>query len=100
MTRRKPDIPHRDREFSRQDVTQTHGEPISEPPGAVLLDGQAPPGLWDGLAAQIRRHGFDLTGAPGRGIVGWGERGDRLHDPHRDCANRYARRRAGQDTRP
>jgi hypothetical protein len=46
------------------DVSQTHGEPIPEPPNAVLLDGQAPPGLWDGLAVQIRRHGFDLTDAP------------------------------------
>lgn len=30
----------------------------------MLLDGQAPPGLWDGLAAQIRNHGFDLVDTP------------------------------------
>jgi len=52
------------------DVSQTDGEPIPEPPSAVLLDGQAPPGLWDGLAAQIRRHCFDLTDAPDAASLG------------------------------
>ncbi|HSI93242.1 MAG TPA: ImmA/IrrE family metallo-endopeptidase, partial [Jiangellaceae bacterium] len=70
MTRRKPDIPHQDREISRQDVSQTQGDPIPEPPVPVLLDGQAPPGLWDGLAAQTGWHGFDLTDAPDAASLG------------------------------
>src|SRR3546814_18248333 len=32
------------------DVTQTDGEPIPEPPAPTLLSGQAPLGLWAGLA--------------------------------------------------
>ena len=35
------------------DVTQTEGDPIPETPAPKLLDGEAPAGLWDGLAAQV-----------------------------------------------
>ncbi|RPF21312.1 ArdC family protein [Myceligenerans xiligouense] len=34
--------------------------PIPEPPAPRLLQGEAPPGLWDGLAALIRAKGFAL----------------------------------------
>lgn len=42
------------------DLSQTDGDPVPEPPRPVLLQGQAPTGLWDGLADQITSHGFDL----------------------------------------
>lgn len=42
------------------DVSQTDGSPIPEPPAPRLLRGQAPAGLWDGLADQITARGFEL----------------------------------------
>lgn len=42
------------------DVTQTAGEPVPELPRPALLAGEAPPGLWDGLADQITARGFEL----------------------------------------
>lgn len=40
------------------DVTLTEGDPIPERPAPVLLEGQAPARLWDGLVAQIDGRGF------------------------------------------
>ncbi|CUR58149.1 Serine/arginine repetitive matrix protein 2 [metagenome] len=42
------------------DISQTDGEPIPETPRPTLLQGQAPEGLWNGLADQITAHGFEL----------------------------------------
>jgi len=42
------------------DASQTTGDPISEPPAPQLLEGQAPAGLWEGLAAQVQSAGFEL----------------------------------------
>lgn len=42
------------------DVSQTDGEPIPQAPRPALLLGQAPTGLWDGLADQITDRGFEL----------------------------------------
>ena len=42
------------------DASQTTGEPIPEPPAPRLLEGQAPAGLWEGLAAQVQSAGFGL----------------------------------------
>lgn len=42
------------------DVSQTAGPPLPELPSPTLLQGQAPAGLWDGLADQITAHGFEL----------------------------------------
>lgn len=42
------------------DVSQTAGDPIPELPVPELLEGQAPAGLWDGLAAQIKALGFTV----------------------------------------
>lgn len=42
------------------DVSQTAGDPVPEVPHPVLLQGQAPEGLWDGLADQIVAHEFAL----------------------------------------
>ena len=40
------------------DVTQTAGDPIPERPNPRLLEGEAPAGLWDGLAQLIEGYGF------------------------------------------
>lgn len=42
------------------DVSQTAGDPVPERPRPTLLHGQAPAGLWDGLADQITALGFEL----------------------------------------
>lgn len=42
------------------DISQTDGDPIPETPHPTLLQGQAPEGLWDGLADQITAHRFEL----------------------------------------
>ncbi|NHN55843.1 serine/arginine repetitive matrix protein 2 [Calidifontibacter sp. DB0510] len=46
------------------DVSQTTGEPIPERPRPLLLAGQAPAGLWDGLAAAVAERGYTLSDAP------------------------------------
>ncbi|MDF1605897.1 ArdC family protein [Nocardioides sp. YIM 152315] len=42
------------------DVSQTTGEPLPELPHPTPLQGQAPTGLWDGLADQITARGYEL----------------------------------------
>jgi hypothetical protein len=42
------------------DISQTTGDPVPELPRPSLLQGQAPTGLWDGLADQITAAGFEL----------------------------------------
>lgn len=46
------------------DVTQTTGDPIPELPVPRLLTGQAPAGLWDGLARIVADRGYTLHDAP------------------------------------
>jgi hypothetical protein len=46
------------------DLSQTSGNPIPTTPAPQLLRGQAPTGLWDGLAEQVRAAGFTLHDAP------------------------------------
>ncbi|MFD6175544.1 MULTISPECIES: ImmA/IrrE family metallo-endopeptidase [unclassified Isoptericola] len=52
------------------DVSQTDGDPIPEPPLPQLLDGAAPEGLWDGLAAQVSGDGFALHSTPAPAGIG------------------------------
>jgi hypothetical protein len=42
------------------DVSQTTGDPVPELPRPSLLQGQAPAGLWNGLADQLTAAGFEL----------------------------------------
>ncbi len=46
------------------DISQTQGESLPEPPRATLLRGQAPEGLWDQLATQVRAARFELERGP------------------------------------
>lgn len=46
------------------DVSQTDGSPIPERPSPTLLNGEAPRGLWDGLAAVVQNAGFTLSAVP------------------------------------
>ena len=51
------------------DVSQTSGEPIPERPMPVLLEGESPNGLWEGLAAQIEARGFTVLRVPNEGMI-------------------------------
>jgi hypothetical protein len=42
------------------DISQTDGKPLPALPRPILLTGQAPAGLWDGLADQITAAGYEL----------------------------------------
>lgn len=46
------------------DISMTQGRPIPEPPAPRLLTGQAPAGMWDGLARVVAERGFALHDAP------------------------------------
>lgn len=51
------------------DASQTAGDPIPEPPAPRLLEGQAPAGLWEGLATQVQAAGFDVLSVPHEGLI-------------------------------
>jgi len=51
------------------DASQTSGDPIPEPPAPKLLEGEAPVGLWEGLAKQVRAAGFELMLVPHEGLI-------------------------------
>lgn len=51
------------------DASQTSGDPIPEPPAPKLLEGEAPAGLWDGLAALVEEHGFEVLRVPHEGMI-------------------------------
>lgn len=52
------------------DVSQTEGVPVPTPPRPTLLSGQAPDGLWDCLATQVRAAGFTLGRVPDAHAIG------------------------------
>lgn len=65
------------------DVGQTDGPPVPEQPRPALLAGQAPPGLWDMLAAQVAAAGFTLTRGDcdgANGVTRWWSREVRVRD--------------------
>ncbi|WP_081416306.1 ArdC-like ssDNA-binding domain-containing protein [Gryllotalpicola ginsengisoli] len=43
------------------DVSQTSGDPVPEGPAPMLLRGEAPEGLWDGLASLVEAEGFTVV---------------------------------------
>jgi hypothetical protein len=52
------------------DVSQTDGEPLPRAPRPPLLEGQAPDGLWEGLALQVAAAGFTLGRVPDADVIG------------------------------
>lgn len=52
------------------DISQTTGYPVPELPRPTLLEGQAPTGLWDGLADQITSAGFELRLVSSAAVIG------------------------------
>lgn len=52
------------------DVSQTDGAPIPQTPMPQLLRGQAPPGLREGLVAEIETNGFTVVDVPDAGVIG------------------------------
>jgi hypothetical protein len=52
------------------DISQTTGDPIPTPPTPQLLEGEAPAGLWDGLAAQVEAAGFVILRVPHENAIG------------------------------
>jgi len=51
------------------DVSQTTGEPIPERPTPRLLEGEAPGGLWDGLAALVEAEGYRVLRVEHEGLI-------------------------------
>lgn len=52
------------------DISQTDGADLDEPIMPTLLDGDAPAGLWHGLAAQIDAQGFTIHGCDSASEIG------------------------------
>lgn len=52
------------------DVSRTHGAPLPELPNPVLPEGEAPAGLWEGLAAQVESLGFEVLRMPDGDAIG------------------------------
>ncbi len=51
------------------DVSQTAGNPIAERPSPVLLEGEAPEGLWEGLAGLVEAEGFAVLRVEHAGMI-------------------------------
>lgn len=53
------------------DASSTTGDaPVPEPPRPVLLAGQAPVGMWDGLARLVTERGFTVGTVPDAALIG------------------------------
>jgi hypothetical protein len=50
--------------------SQTSGAELALPPQPVLLPGDAPPGMWSGLAAQVADAGYALGDVPDAAAIG------------------------------
>ena len=51
------------------DVSQTTGDAIPERPAPRLLEGEAPAGLWDGLAALVEAEGYRVLRVEHEGLI-------------------------------
>lgn len=51
------------------DASQTAGDPIPEGPRPHLLEGEAPTGLWEGLAARVEAEGFAVLRVPHEDMI-------------------------------
>jgi hypothetical protein len=43
------------------DISQTEGLPLAEPEIATLLEGEAPAGMWDAIAAMVTKSGYTIS---------------------------------------
>lgn len=60
------------------DVSQTDGEPLPEQPRPILLDGQAPTGLWNALASIVAGNGYRLERGACNGANGFTSPSEKL----------------------
>jgi hypothetical protein len=51
------------------DVSQTSGGPVPERPRPMLLEGDAPARLWDGLAALVEAEGYAVLRVEHEGMI-------------------------------
>ena len=51
------------------DVSQTTGDPVPERPSPRLLEGEAPAGLWTGLAALLEAEGYQVLRVEHEGMI-------------------------------
>ena len=51
------------------DASQTAGDPIPAPPSPRLLEGEAPDGLWEGIARLVEAEGFRVLRVPHEGMI-------------------------------
>ena len=74
------------------DISQTEGEPLPDPAAPATLNGDAPAGAWQALAAQVDAAGFTLErgdcGAAG-GVTEWGSRVVRVAGDQVDAQSVY-----------
>ena len=82
------------------DVSQTAGDPVPELPRPNLLQGQAPAGLWDGLADQITAAGFELRLVSSAAAIGGANGLTDFLVPRGLGPDGHGRRRPGEDARP
>lgn len=52
------------------DVSQTTGDPVPERPTPHLLEGEAPAGLWEGLAGLVEADGYRVLRVEHEGMIG------------------------------
>lgn len=79
------------------DVSQTDGEPVPERPRPVLLEGESPEGLWEGLSELVADHGFTLGVAENARALGRCQWRHRLHGSDGDGAGGHGCGGAGED---
>lgn len=72
------------------DVSQTEGEPLPEPIRPVLLDGEAPTGAWDRLAAFVAARGFSVERGDCGGANGTTDHGARTVRVRADVSDAQA----------
>lgn len=51
------------------DASQTVGDPVPAPPSPRLLEGEAPEGLWSGVARLVAAEGFAVLRVPHEGLI-------------------------------
>ena len=74
------------------DISQTDGEPLPEPVRPVLLDGQAPDGLWSAMAGMVASEGYALERGDCGGANGFTRPTDKVVRVRDDVSDAMAAR--------